>query len=124
MREEMLRSIYVRCSVGVRKGTSISRHVHKPVAKLYRQLISMNLLSFQISAKDYLFGQLEDHVLSCTSLICQTLSGKLSWWYCNERKAGSEFELRPGMTFMRLFACGWLPVAGAFRVFDQLSVSV
>lgn len=57
MREEMLRSIYVRCSVGVRKGTSISRHVHKPVAKLYRQLISMNLLSFQISIKDYLYGR-------------------------------------------------------------------
>ena len=55
MREEMLRSIYVRCSVGVRKGTNISRHVHKPFAKLCGQLISMNLLSFQISAKAYLY---------------------------------------------------------------------
>ena len=122
--EEMLTLGFAKYSFSVRKGTNISRHVHKPVAKLYRQLISMNLLSFQISAKDYLFGQQADHILSCTISIFQTLSGKLSWWYCSERKTRSEFDLRPGEVFMGLFACGWLPVACIFRVFDQLSVSV
>lgn len=40
------------------------------------------------------------------------------------KDAGSEFDLRPGEVFMGLFACGWLPVAGVFCVFNQLSVSV
>ncbi len=62
MLEEMLISDFVKYSFYVRKGTNISRHVHKPVAKLYRQLISKNLLSFQISAKDYLYGALEEHL--------------------------------------------------------------
>ena len=47
---------FAKNSLGVRKGAYIPGHIHKPVAKLYRQLISKNLLSFQISAKDYLYG--------------------------------------------------------------------
>ena len=64
MLEEMLISDFVKYSFYVRKGTNISRHIHKPVVKLYRQFVSMNLRSFQISVKDYLFGQLEEHVSS------------------------------------------------------------
>jgi hypothetical protein len=120
----MLISGFVKYSFGVRKGSNFSRNVHKQVAKLYRQLISMNLPSFQISVKDYLFGQLEDHVLSCTISICQTLSGKLRWWYCRERKAGSEFNLRPGVVFMGLFVCAWLPMVCVFRAFNQLAIPV
>lgn len=56
---------YVKSSLGVRKGTNISRLIHKLVAKLYRQFTSMILLPIQISEKVYLFGQLDDHVLSC-----------------------------------------------------------
>ena len=55
--EEMLISGFVKYSFGVRKGTNISRYIHKSVGKFYRQLISMNLLSFQISTKDYLYGR-------------------------------------------------------------------
>ena len=48
--------------------------------------------------------------------------------YCGNmnayRKAGSEFDLRPGVVYMGLFACGGLPAASVFRAFDQLAVPV
>ena len=56
MLEEMLISGFVKYSFGVRKGTNISRHIHKLVAKLYRQFTSMILLPIQISVKVYLYG--------------------------------------------------------------------
>jgi hypothetical protein len=42
--EEMLILGFAKYNFGVRKGTNISRHVHKPVAELYRQFASMILL--------------------------------------------------------------------------------
>ena len=41
-----------------------------------------------------------------------------------ERKAGAEVDLRPGVVYMGLFACGGLPAASVFRAFDQLAVPV
>ena len=46
------------------------------------------------------------------------------WRFSLYIKAESEPKLRPGMVFMRLFACGWLPTACVFRVFDQLAIPV